>query len=422
MPPDRGKGGTVMYYANTRLLWPLGRYNSEYLLPDTADLRGLAYDYSDHSLITYDRVETKLMWISRDDASVRASCLVDSPVDDVLGISQFNDYCYILNYEGGGHLAVYTGSLQQGREDGVMRLSKFVVPFSDRVPTGRTVWDMTHAEVTRYLKFHPNYSNIFNIGPTVYILAGLSDDVTSDTVPANLGQYIVEFDLLGFFRNPILIDLSARNNRGYAIDKPNGTAVACTYHDGVMDLLCREVSAVQPSVVHSLQYRENEPLQYDTFWHVGGEVGRGSDILAAGRWIYSLIGNRIYRSELIMIKLEMEDGWPNTTTLDLGNLSSGQVTFRKVRCKNIAPVTTYYDMIVSSRDSMLLLSNAATTDINRYTDTISIPGALKPGDTFTFYVCLTAPVISDEGFTPYQYYDKINFMPLKKEDFVFEEE
>lgn len=410
-----------MYYANTRLLWPLGMYNAEYQLPYTAELRGLAYDFTDHSLITYDRTETKLMWISRDDASIRASCLVDSPVDDVLGISQFNDYCYILNYEGGGLLAVYTGSLQQGRETGLMKLSRFEVPFSDRVPVGQTVWGMTHADVTRYLKFHPDYCNIFNIGPTVYLLVGMADDVTSDTPPDNLGQYIVEFDLLGFFRNPILIDLSARNNRGYTIDKPNGTAVACAYHDGVMDILCREIVKTQPSIVHSLQYKQGEPLKYDTFWYVSDELKRGSDIIATGRWVYSLVGNRIYRSELIMIKLEMEDGWPNTTTLDLGNLSSGQTAFRKIRCKNIAPVTTYYDMIISSKDSMMLLSRDDTSDINRYTDTISIPGPIKPGDTFTFCVCLTAPVISDEGFTPYQYYDKINFMPLKKEEFTFTE-
>ena len=52
-----------MYYTNTRLLWPLGSYNAEYQIPEDADLRGLAYDYTDHSVITYDAGETKLMWI-----------------------------------------------------------------------------------------------------------------------------------------------------------------------------------------------------------------------------------------------------------------------------------------------------------------------------------------------------------------------
>lgn len=408
-----------MYYINTRLLWPLGSYNAEYQLPEAADLRGLAYDYTDHSVITYDAVEAKLMWISRDDASVRASCLVDVPVDDVLGLSQFNDYCYILNHEGGGKLAVYTGSLQQGRSDGVMRVSRFEVPFSDRVPTGNNVWNMTHAAVTRYLKYHPKYTNIFNIGPTVYLLAGLSDDIESDTVPANLGQYIIEFDLIGLFRNPILVDLSTRGNRGYAIDKPNGTAVACTHHDGVMSLLCREIATSQPNVIHSLKYKLGSPLSYETSWYVAGDLRKGSDILAAGRWLYSLIEGRIYKSEIMMIKLEMEDGWPNTNTLDLGNLSSAQVAFRRVRCKNVAPATTYYDMVISSRDSMLLLSRDESSDTNRYNDTISLPGPLRPGDVFTFCVCLTAPVVNDDNFTPYQYYDKINFLPKKKIDYDF---
>lgn len=406
-----------MYYINTRLLYPLGPYNAEYQIPYTADLRGLAYDYTDHSLITYDAVEAKLMWISRDDASIRASCLVDSPVSDVLGLSQFNDYCYILNHEGGGHLAVYTGSLQQGRADGVMKVSKFDVPFSDRVPSGNNVWSMTHATVTRYLKYHPRYTNIFNAGPTIYLLIGVSDDIES-MVPANLGQYIVEFDLLGFFRNPVLVDLSARNNRGETISKPNGTAVACTYHDGVMDLLCREATPMQPNIIHSLQHRLNQPLTYDTFWYVAGELHKGSDILAVGRWVYSLIEGKIYKSEIMMIKLEMTDGWPNTNTLDLGNLSSGQTVFSRVRCKNIAPVTTYYDMVVTSRDSMMLLSRDESTDVTRYTDTISIPGAIRPGDTFTFCVCLTAPEINDDSFTPYQYYDKINFLPKQKVEYA----
>lgn len=414
---SQGKGGVRVYYANTRLLYPLGKYNAEYQLPYPADLRGLAYDYTDHSIITYDATEAKLMWLSRDNAAIRASCLVDSPVNDVLGISQFNDYCYILDYEGGGQIAVYTGSLQQGRADGVMRVSRFEVPFSDRVPASNTVWDLTHANITRYLKFHPRYTNIFNIGPTVFLLAGLSDDVDS-RIPPNLGQYIVEFDLLGFFRNPIKIDLSTRNNRGETITKPNGTAVACTYHDGVMDLLCREAVAAQPNVIHSLQHRLNQPLAYDTFWYTAGDLFKGSDILAVGRWIYSLIEGRIYKSEIMMIKLEMADGWPNTNTLDLGNLSSGQTAFRKIRCRNIAPVTTYYDLLVTSRDSLMLLSKDDSTDINRYTDTISIPGALKPGDVFTFCVCLTAPVINDDSFTPYQYYDKINFLPSRKEDYA----
>ena len=408
-----------MYYTNTRLLWPLGSYNAEYQIPEAADLRGLAYDYTDHSVITYDAVETKLMWISRDDASVRASCLVDVPVDDVLGLSQFNDYCYILNHEGGGKLAVYTGSLQQGRSDGVMKVSRFEVPFSDRVPPGNNVWNMTHAAVTRYLKYHPKYTNIFNIGPTVYLLAGLSDDIESDTVPTNLGQYIIEFDLIGLFRNPILVDLSTRGNRGYAIDKPNGTAVACTHHDGVMSLLCREIATNQPNVIHSLKYKLGSPLAYETSWYVAGELRKGSDILAAGRWLYSLIEGRIYKSEIMMIKLEMEDGWPNTNTLDLGNLSSAQVAFRRVRCKNVAPATTYYDMVISSRDSMLLLSRDESSDTTRYNDTISLPGPLRPGDVFTFCVCLTAPVVNDDNFTPYQYYDKINFMPKKKIDYDF---
>ena len=68
---------------------------------------------------------------------------------------------------------------------------------------------------------------------------------------------------------------------------------------------------------------------------------------------------------------------------------------------------------------MLLLSRDESSDINRYNDTISLPGPLRPGDVFTFCVCLTAPVVNDDNFTPYQYYDKINFLPKKKIDYDF---
>lgn len=408
-----------MYYTNTRLLYPPAMSDPEYRIPETAKLRGLAYDYTDHSLVTYDEVEKKLMWISRDDSSVRASVIMDPEVKQVLGLSHFNDFMYILDYEGDGHLAVYTGSFQQGREDGIIKLVRFEVPFSqsDTIGTGH-IWDLTHEPVPRWLKYHPDFCNIINIGPTIYLLIGLADDVTPGKIPSELGQYIVEFDLLGLFRNQIKVDLTPRSSsRPRTIDMPNGLAKACAAHDGIMALLCREINQLQPNVIHVLKHRLGQPLQYETSWYVAGELHQGSAMIAAGKWLYTLIDNRIYKSEIMMIKLHMQDGWPNTQTLDLGNLSSGQVVFRKVRCQNIAPVTTYHDLTISSRDSLLLLSREDKVDENDYADTITIPGKIKPGDTFEFCICLTAPIINEETFAPYQYFDRLTFHPRKKTDY-----
>lgn len=402
-------------------MYPPISNDPEYRIPETADLRGLAYDYTDHSLITYDQVEKKLLWISRDDASVRASVLVDSPVDSVLGMSQFNDFVYILSYEGDGRLAVFTGSLQQGRSEGVLKVTRFEVPYSAVETIGQTqdIWDMTHAPVPRWLKYHPDFCNIFNIGPTVYLLIGLAKDVTPDSIPTELGQYIVEFNLNGLFRNQVKVDLSSKNRREETIGKLNGLAKACAYHDGVMSMLCRELNPLQPNIIHAIKHRLGEPLEYDSFWYLCGKLKQGTAMLVAGRWMYTLIDGRIYRSEIMMIKLHMQNGWPNTQTLDLGNLSSGQVTFRKVRCQNIAPVTTYHDLTISARDSLLLLSVEDRLDEHDYTDKITIPGILRPGDTFDFCVCLTAPTVDEDTFTPYQFYDRLTFHPRKKTEYDF---
>ena len=408
-----------MYYANTRLLYPPAITDPEYKIPEKAQLRGLAYDYKDHSLITYDEVEKKLMWISRDTSAVRASVVMDSGVKKVLGLSQFNDFLYVLDYEGDGHLAVHTGSLQQGRADGVINLTRFEVPYSafDVTQHAGTLYNLTHEPVPRVYRYHPDYCNIFNIGPTIYLLIGLAQDVTPGNIPPELGQYIVEFDLLGFFRNHISVDLSGAGKKTSAMLYLNGLGKACAAHDGILALLAREPNPLMPNVINVIKHRQGKPLDYEPFWFVSGDTSGGAAMLATGRWMYTLIDNRIYKSEIMMIKLYMANGWPNTQTLDLGNLSSGQTVFRKVRCQNIAPVTTYYDLTISSRDSLLLLSAEDRLDANDYADKITIKGALKPKDTFEFCVCLTAPVINEETFAPYQYFDRLTFHPLKKTDY-----
>ena len=119
-----------------------------------------------------------------------------------------------------------------------------------------------------------------------------------------------------------------------------------------------------------------------------------------------------------MITLDMDDGWPNQLTADLGTLASGQTAYRKLKCRNIAPVTTYSELTITTTDPNLSLSAKDDPDKNDYSDKIVIDRSIKPGDTFTFWACLTAPIVNNEEFAPYQYYNKIVMVPKSKMEYA----
>lgn len=413
-----------MYYANARLIWPNTVLDAEYRIPETADLQGLAYDFTDHSLITYDAAEKKIMWISRDDAAVRASATVATEVYDVMGMCQFDGMLYILSYEGNGHAAVYTGSLTEARSTYVLNLTRHPLPYNTYVPPNTTIWHRTHETTAKYLRYHPDYCGIFNIGPSIYLILGVANTVTKDTTPSELGQYLVEFELNGMIRYHTKIDYAPYNSRWNSTPTLlNGTAVAGVFHDGCVDLLCRDMSnsVNEANIIHSIQYVggvSSSPLAYDSSWYLASHSGYNTDMTYAGRFVYTLISGRIYRSEITMFKVEMEDGWPNTQTIDMGNLCPGQTVYRAVKIKNTAPVTTYYDLVISSDDPVMSLSLESTMDDLKYTPTVKRSGSLPPGDIFSLYIRLTAPTLTDGTQTPYQYFSKIRFRPDRKLEYA----
>lgn len=412
-----------MYYANTKMLYPPDApiLTPEQRLPDTAKLSGLAWDYTDATLVTYDKTEAKLMWIQSSHGSLVASATVDSSIDEVIGMASFKDQLYILTYEGDGHLAVYTGVLSMARATSVLNVSRHDVPYSTANPMSLPVFDQTHTVPPMYLRYHPDFCNIFTIGPSVYLLIGVADTVTSGTVPTELGQYIVEYDLNGLFRSQTSVDLNTVANfpRPYTVLGPNGTAVAATYHDGALVLMCREIGVGDyPSVIHVLTYSSRQVNYLESFWYMVGTINPYGDLLVRGRYAYSLMGNRIMKSDVLMISLDMESGWPSTATVDLGNLASGQTVYRKLRCKNISPVSTYRQLVVHSNDPNLQLSTSDDPTIYDFAGSVTINQPIAPGDTFTFWVCLTSPVVHNEVFAPYQYYNKLIFSPQIKEDYA----
>lgn len=409
-----------MYYTNSRLLWPNTVLDAEYRIPETAKLQGLAYDFTDHSLVTYDAAEKKIMWISRDDAAVRASATVATEVYDVMGMCQFEGTLYILSYEGDGHAAVYTGSLTEARSTYVLNLTRHPLPYNIYVPPNMTLWSRTHEATAKYLRYHPDYCGIFNIGPSIYLILGVSSGVAKDTTPSELGQYLVEYEVSGAIRYHTKIDYASNGYRWNSTPTQlNGTAVAGVFHDGCVDLLCRDMSnaANDANIIHSVQYTggvTSSPLTYESSWYLASHAGYNTDMTYAGRFVYTLISGRIYRSEITMFKIEMEGGWPNTQTIDLGNLCPGQTVYRAVKIKNTAPVTTYYDLVISSDDPVLSLSLESTMDDLKYTPTVTRFGSLAPGASFSLYIRLTAPLVSEGAKTPYQYLSKIRFRPDKK--------
>lgn len=415
-----------MYYTNSRLIWPNSILNAEFRLPESAQLQGLTYDYSDHSLVTYDAVEKKLMWISRDDASVRASAEVATDVHEVLGMCQFDNILYILSYEGDGHAAVFTGSLLQARENYVVNLTRHPLPYNTYVPQYTTLWDRTHETTLKYMRYHPDFCNIFNIGPAIYLILGVASTVTKDTTPSELGQYLVEFELNGMMRYHTRLDYASRGYRWNSMPTVlNGTAVAAAFHDGCVDLLCRDMSSGsnEANILHTLMYTgaSTTPVKYESSWYMSDHTGYNTDMLCVGRYMYTLINNRIYRSEVTMLKVEMEDGWPNTQTVDLGNMCPNQTVYRSVTIRNTAPVTTYSDIIITSRDPLLVMSLEKSYVDTDYSTVIKYMDKLAPGDKLTFYIRLTAPNLVEGSQTPYQYLSKIDFHPNMKVEYEKED-
>lgn len=413
-----------MYYTGSRLIWPNNMLDAEYRIPEAAKLEGLTYDYSDHSLVVFDEVENKIMWISPTDAAVRASATVNANVHEVMGMCNVDGNLYMLSYEGDGHAAVFTGSLTVARQTYMLNLVRHPLPYNTYVPPYTTLWSRTHESTLKYMRYHPDYCGIFNIGQSVYLILGVASGVTKDTTPSELGQYLVEYELAGTIRYHTKIDYAPSNQRWNSTPTLlNGTAVAGAFHDGCLDLICRDMSMSNndSSIIHTLRYTGNvasSPITYDSAWYLASHTGYDTDMTQAGRHIYTLISGRIYRSEIMMFKVEMEEGWPNTQTIDLGNLCSGQTAYRAVKIKNTAPVTTYFDTVVSSNDPVLTLSLEKTTNDTKYKPSVLVEGELKPGESFTMYIRLVAPVVLEGAQTPYQYISKISFHPSRKLEYM----
>lgn len=411
-----------MYYANARTLYPTDSplLTPEQQIPETAVLTGLAWDYTDATVITYDKTEAKLMWIQSSNGALVASATVDAQIDDVIGMASFQDRLYILTYEGDGHLAVFTGVLSHARATSILYVTRHDVPYSTANPLGQSLFELTHSVPPMYLKYHPDFCNIFTIGASVYLLLGVADNVTSGTVPPELGQYIVEYDLSGLFRSQVSVDFTGSGSpRLKTMQGVNGTAVSATFHDGALALLCKELGEEgQPSIIHVLTYINKALSWKDSFCYISGSVNPYGDLMVRGRYAYILTGNRILKSEVMMIALDLDNGWPSSSTIDLGNLSSGQTVYRKIKCWNASPASLYKELVVSSTDPNLTLSLAESPSVYAYSDNIVISQPLAPGDSFEFWVCLTAPIVRHEEFAPYQYYNKLMFSPRVKQDYV----
>ena len=413
-----------MYYTNARLLWPNSVLNAEFRLPEAAQLQGLTYDFTDHSLVTYDAAENKIMWISRDDAAVRASAEVATDVHEVMGMCQFDGRLYMLSYEGDGHAAVYNGSLTEARENYVLNLTRHALPYNVYIPTGVSLWDRTHAATIKYMRYHPDFCSIFNVGPSIYLILGLANNVSKDVTPPELGQYFVEYELNGTMRYHTRLDYTVQNRRWDGMPNTlNGTAVAAVYHDGCVDLLCRDKSnsANDSNIIHTVKHDTRNlagPLTFESAWFLSGHAGYNTDMTHAGRQVYLLIDNRIYRSDIVMLKAELDGGWPNTQTIDLGNMCPNQLAYRSVTIKNVSMVTTYYDIVISSDDPLLTISLENSLADKDYAPTVKLLQAVAPGDTFTMYVRLASPNIVEGARTPYQYLSKISFRPDRKVEYA----
>lgn len=396
-----------MFYSNARLLHPKVYNQPEYRIPETAQLAGIMYDFDNHCVVTYDRVEGKLLWLTREAGAVEMSAIAPLPNSNYLiDMCQFQNTVYCLVYTGDGHLSVCVGSLQEGKDTGIVNFNEYPVPYYIP-PTVPNLWAATHTADPTYFRYHPKYCGIMNIGHELYLMLGVSSDVESD-MPPELGQYLVYYDISGLLTETYLLDnsTSAAGRPASMTNVLNGLHVACTYHDGVV-VLVAESHYSSTGVLRYVKIGADALIgEVDTRPFFMGPFPIGTSMCAAGRHVYYLTGNRIFAADIFMFDVWCNDeGELKSNTIDMGIITSEQIATRKVTLQNSSPYYTYSNLIIESRDPNMTLAHISDTPV--FADRIKIPGTVPVGGRCSFLLRVVAPKVLEVD-APKYYYDRLS--------------
>ncbi len=398
-----------MFYGNAKILHPKVYNQAEYRIPDTAQLAGVVYDYDVHCIVTYDRVEGKLLWLTKHEGAVEFSATAPLPNNNyVIDMCQFQNFLYCLVYLGDGKLGLYVGNLQAGRDTGLVQFDSYEIPFCipDGVITSRDVWEATHTADVTYLKYHPRFCGITNIGHNIYLMLGVTDDVESP-LPDTLGQYLVAYSLTGGFLQTYILDDSPdyRQRPETTSTDLGGTHIACTYHDGIVSLIAAS-PCDNTGVLKILRLGTNgEISNVEAAPFFVGPFPVGCSMCAVGRTIYYIVNNRIYCAEIFMFDVWCNDeGELQSNIIDMGIILSEGWGIRKVTLQNSSPFYTYHNLVVESRTPNMQVAHLGEEAV--FADRIKFTAPLPPGERVSFTIRVVIPLLS-EAKTPAYFYDKL---------------
>jgi len=402
-----------MFISNTQLLTPNPRIDIIYRTPVECEYRGLVYDRQLHALVAYDRLTSKLFWIDVNTTAFLRSIYVDI-VGEFIDATVYEDTYWCLIYKGDGRMVIAQGALTQAKLDSVMLLTEYDLPYFIPNPLTTPVFDLTHqATPFPFLRYHPKYCSLANIGPVVYVLAGLSNQVSSD-VPTDIGQWILCVDYSGIINAWYKADdtLTVATRPSMVEEKMNGKLTAIAYHDGVFSGIALDTPMYEVGVLKSLY--PNDQDSYDTMnqSYFNGNFMAGASLCTWGRKLYSASGNKIFMHDILMFRIYLDEDslFGNFDWIDMGVLSPYGRRRRRVTMTNASAFYSYYNLIISVSDPNLTLSFAPDERYN-WGDAIKYPGYFRPGETMEFFVQLqTPPAVKSQ--LPYNYLEHLTITAM----------
>lgn len=395
-----------MYYSATKLIAP-NKYNDpEYSIPEDAVLRGVCYDYITQEIIVYNETSKKLMWLQKNTAGLVRSVDIGlfAPTDTIIDICAFKDIFWCLIYKGNGKLSIGKGSLHNARTTQEMIMNEYPVPYHVYNYSTVATFTVIHTTPLNYLRYHPLFCSIFNVGKELYLVAGLSDNVDIYN-PPNLGQWIFYYDISGMINKMYKADDSSASHRPSIIENNmNGRMVAATTHDGIIAGIALPTIDKTTGVIKILKPKFNT-YAVTTKSFVTGTFEYGASMCAVGRNLYYTAGNKLYVSEIFMFEVYMdEDSAFANSVIDIGTLATGTVITRKIFIRNVSPYYIYSNICLATVAPGITLS--LTGETGTFSEDIKIVTPLALNEVAEFFIRVAYPDTID-GQIPMQFYEDI---------------
>lgn len=417
-----------MFHSRTRLLYPKKHSNPEFHLAQGAILAGVAFDYEEGMVLTYNQHAGTLCWLDISSGDMVRSAIAPLPNNNyVVDFCHFENIIYMLVYTDVGHMSIFTGNLQIGRDTGFIEFDEYPMPYY--TPPSTHVWGLTHAPTPEYVRYHPRYCSITNCGHELFVLLGTSEDVAG-IAPATLGQYVVHYDLSGLFKNVHKVDesswvgattgLPARAIRPDPLSNNyNGLHLAIDYREGSL-LFFTENAGYNAGAIREAFYTgielENPPARTSSF--LIGPFTEFNSMCSAGKYSFYLVNNRIFRADVMAFELQdVVTPGLYSQTIDLGYIVAGMSLSKPVRLVNTSLRMIYKNLIIESRDPNMQVAHfipltpaeiVAGVTRPHIPDTfyraIKWPEPVKPNDAIEFWVRVVGPQVANNR-NPHYYYD-----------------